>query len=33
MPEVIKLKEHPEDFEKIRNTYPLRHEAPEGTTH
>ena len=33
MPEVKKLKEHPEDFEKIRNTYPLRHEAPEGTTH
>lgn len=33
MPEVIKLKEHPEDFEKIRNTYTLRHEAPEGTTH
>lgn len=33
IPEVIKLKEHPEDFEKIRNTYPLRHEAPEGTTH
>ena len=26
-------KKHPEDFESIRNSYPLRHEAPEGTTH
>lgn len=33
MPEVTALKKHPEDFESIRNSYPLRHEAPEGTTH
>ena len=31
MPEVMALKAHPEDFEKIRNTYRLRHEAPEGS--
>ncbi len=31
MPEVEALKAHPEDFEKIRNNYHLRHEAPEGS--
>ncbi len=29
LPESEKLKSHPADFETIRNTYPLRHEAPE----
>jgi len=33
MPEVHALKAHPEDFEKIRNTYHLRHEVPEGSAH
>ncbi len=32
MPESDALKAHPEDFEKLRNTYRLRHEAPEGST-
>lgn len=30
MPMTAELKAHPEDFEKIRNTYPFRNEAPEG---
>lgn len=33
MPESNALKAHPENFETIRNTYPLRHEAPEGAEH
>lgn len=32
MPEVRALKARPDDFEAIRNHYPLRHEAPEGTS-
>ncbi len=32
MPESDALKAHPEDFERLRNTYRLRHEAPEGST-
>lgn len=30
MPMTAELKARPEDFEKIRNTYPFRNEAPEG---
>lgn len=31
MPESDALKAKPEEFEKIRNSYPLRHEAPQGS--
>ena len=30
LPESNTLKRHPENFEKIRNSYPLRHETPAG---
>lgn len=33
MPESVALKAHPESFETLRNTYKLRHEAPEGMSH